>query len=112
MGVLDIETIDQWNEFISVQAGGGTKSPVFVVDFYADWCGPCKAVKPRYGALSEKYKGVPFLSVNIDNVGPVAERFNVTSMPTFVVIKDGQVTKTVVGADMVSLEIGIESALN
>lgn len=111
MPVTDIENIEHWNDFIRTQSGGGsTGSSVFVVDFYATWCGPCKAIKPKYHQLSEAYN-IPFLSVDIDKLEPVAEKFSITSMPTFAVVKNGEIVKTVVGGDLLAVQIGIDNAI-
>lgn len=64
-----------------------------VADFYADWCGPCKAIAPSYEKLAEKYS-VPgylaFAKVNVDNVQQVAAQYSVTAMPTFMFFKEGK----------------------
>ena len=65
--------------------------PVFV-DFYATWCGPCQYMTPIFDELSkemsEKYK---FAKLNIDEERDIAIKYNVSSIPTFVFIKDGEV---------------------
>ena len=68
-----------------------------VVDFYADWCGPCKAVAPMLEELEKFYKNVDFFKVNIDSSPDLAQRFKVGSVPTFKFIHKGKVEKTQVG---------------
>jgi len=81
-----------------------------VVDFYATWCGPCRAVAPKVGELSEKYQKVRFIQVDVDKLREVASQFQVTAMPTFVFLKDGkEVGQRVRGADVRALEAGIQS---
>ncbi|KAI9149695.1 thioredoxin trx1 [Blastocladiella emersonii ATCC 22665] len=75
-----------------------------VVDFYAVWCGPCKAIAPRYEALAAQYPGVGFYKVNVDNMNDVAREYGVTAMPTFKLFKAGKVLDTVVGANIGKLE--------
>lgn len=63
-----------------------------VVDFYADWCPPCRAIAPIFSQLADSHalKGhLAFAKVNVDHVNDVAKRYNVSAMPTFVVFKNG-----------------------
>lgn len=71
--------------------------PVFV-DFYADWCGPCKMMAPLVEELEKEYEGkVKFAKVNIDEQLLLAQRFRVMSIPTFIVFKGGEAKEVVVG---------------
>lgn len=70
-----------------------------LVDFWAVWCGPCRAVAPVVEQLAEQYKGqVKFAKLDIDQNPIVAQRFDVRSIPTLLVFKGGQVTGQIVGA--------------
>ncbi len=70
-----------------------------LVDFYADWCGPCKMVAPIVAELAEEYKGVYKIGkLNVDNEPATAEKYRVMSIPTLLVIKNGEVVDKVVGA--------------
>ena len=70
-----------------------------VVDFYADWCGPCKMMSPVIEELARDYEGkVKIGKVNTDENRAVASKYNVMSIPTIILIKDGQVVDQVVGA--------------
>jgi len=81
-----------------------------VVDFFATWCGPCKAVAPVVGKLSETYPNVRFLQVDVDKARQIAQEHQVRAMPTFVLYKDGKpLDKRVVGGNMKELEEGIKS---
>ncbi|KAF6822410.1 thioredoxin-like protein [Colletotrichum plurivorum] len=64
-----------------------------VVDFYADWCPPCRAIAPVFSELADKHAAegrLAFAKVNVDHVNAVAGRYNVTAMPTFVFFRDGK----------------------
>ncbi|WQF75011.1 Putative Thioredoxin domain-containing protein [Colletotrichum destructivum] len=64
-----------------------------VVDFYADWCGPCHAIKPIYESLSNNHGrpgSLAFVKVNVDATQDVARRYGVTAMPTFMFFEKGQ----------------------
>ena len=75
-----------------------SKEPVFI-DFYADWCGPCKMMAPVVEKLAEKYEGkVKVGKVNTDDEPELAQMFQVMSIPNMVIIKDGQVVDRVIGA--------------
>ncbi|KAI1325314.1 thioredoxin-like protein [Xylariaceae sp. FL0255] len=66
------------------------------IDFYADWCPPCKAIAPIYESLSQKHaiEGVlAFAKVNVDHVQDVARTYGVTAMPTFMFFKEGKRVK-------------------
>ncbi len=70
-----------------------------LVDFYADWCGPCKMVAPIVAELAEEYAGkFKIGKVNVDQEPGVAEKYRVMSIPTLLFIKNGEVVDTVVGA--------------
>ena len=70
-----------------------------IVDFHATWCGPCKSIAPYFKQLSEKYTDAVFLKVDVDDLNETAEKYNVTAMPTFIMIKSKQVVETMKGAD-------------
>lgn len=70
-----------------------------VVDFYADWCGPCKMIAPIIEELAVAFEGkVKIGKVNTDENRAIAAKYNVMSIPTILFIKDGQVVETSVGA--------------
>ena len=60
------------------------------VDFFADWCGPCKMVGPVVDKVSEQYDDVTFLKVNVDDFPDIAQRYGIMSIPTLLGFRDGQ----------------------
>ncbi len=65
--------------------------PVFVVDFYADWCGPCKALAPVIERAAKRYAGrITFGKLNIDYIPDIAARYGVRSIPTLILFHDGK----------------------
>ncbi len=72
-----------------------SKEPV-LVDFYATWCGPCKMMAPVIKEISEE-NALKTCKIDIDENQEIAEEYNVLSIPTFMVFKDGEVTNFKVG---------------
>ena len=69
-----------------------------LVDFYADWCGPCKAIAPVVENLANEYNGqVDFKKVDIDNNPELARQLGIRGIPTLVLFRDGSPVETVVG---------------
>ncbi len=69
-----------------------------VVDFYADWCGPCKMMGPYVAAMEPLYQGkVKIGKLNVDDAADIAERYHVMSIPTLLFFKNGEVVGSSVG---------------
>ena len=73
-----------------------TNKETIIVDFYADWCGPCRAMGPILEEVAESEK-IRLGKINIDEEDKLAERFNIMSIPTIMVYKNGEPVKTYVG---------------
>ena len=70
-----------------------------LVDFYADWCGPCHAIAPTIDALSNEFEGkVKFVKVDVDANQEVASRYDIMSIPTIMLFENGRVEDSIVGA--------------
>ena len=69
-----------------------------IVDFFADWCGPCKMMGPIFEEVGKKYDSkVKFVKLNVDEAQATAQTFGVMSIPTLVTFKAGEVVDTLVG---------------
>ncbi len=67
------------------------------VDFYADWCGPCKMVSPLVEEISNEVKDVKFVKVNVDDNPEIAQRYGIMSIPALIAFKNGEVAGQTVG---------------
>ena len=70
-----------------------------IVDFYADWCGPCKMMSPVMDELSDKYKEkMDFFKCNVDDNGGIAQKYNIMSIPAIFIFNGGEIMKKFIGA--------------
>lgn len=70
---------------------------VVIVDFFANWCGPCKMLTPILEELSDSMEDVEFAKVDIDQSLDIAREYNISSVPTMMIFKNGEVVDTIVG---------------
>jgi len=68
-----------------------------LVDFYADWCGPCKMIAPIIEEIANECNDIIVGKINVDDDTPIAIKYNVISIPTLIVFKNGQEIKRIVG---------------
>lgn len=99
---------------INISKGGFKKEVLdhkgtVLVDFYADWCGPCRATSPVIEELANEMKEVKFIKINVDKDSELASTYSVFSIPSFVIFKDGRVVNQFSG--VVSKEKFIEEIL-
>ena len=69
-----------------------------LLDFYADWCGPCRMVSPIVDEIAEERNDIKVGKINVDQERGLAEAFGVYSIPTLVVMKDGKIVNQAIGA--------------
>ena len=72
------------------------QGPAVVVDFYADWCGPCQMLAPVLEQL-EKETSIKIVKINVDEIPDIARAFRIMSIPTLMLFKDGKFTKKELG---------------
>jgi thioredoxin 1 len=89
-GNIEVLNSKNFDTFIS-------KNPV-VIDFYAEWCGPCKIMGPHFEKAASQVSGVKFAKLNVDGSQDIAMRYGVMSIPTTIVFKNGQPIDMRVGA--------------
>lgn len=91
MSVLNITTENFQKEVLE------SKEPV-LIDFFADWCGPCKMVSPIIDEIAEEKKDIKVGKINVDQQGELAMEYQVMSIPTLMVFLDGKVIRKSMGA--------------
>ncbi|KAH6691560.1 thioredoxin [Plectosphaerella plurivora] len=93
--IIKIESKAQFDKLVK-------DTPIVIADFYADWCGPCKAIAPLFQKLAESaanVESVAFVKIDTDALKDIAAQHQVTALPTFMVFKDGKVLEKIQGAD-------------
>lgn len=73
------------------------KNGVVLIDFYADWCGPCKMLSPELETIANENKNITIYKINVDNNPDIARKYGVMSIPTLVLYKDGNLEKKTMG---------------
>ncbi|TDZ58307.1 Thioredoxin-like protein 1 [Colletotrichum sidae] len=88
-----------------------SSSRIVVADFYADWCGPCKTIAPFYEQLSASLSRkdvVTFVKIDVEAQKDIAKAYNVTSLPTFMIFREGTVLEKIQGADPRKLQEAVK----
>lgn len=83
-------------------------SQLVILDCFATWCGPCKRFAPIFEKLEEKYPKVLFLKANVEKIEELSTEFKVTSMPTFIYLKDVCVVGKITGTNTSEIESTIK----
>ena len=91
---MTVAHIDKNNFEVEVLKNKG----VVLVDFFATWCGPCKMTGPIIDQLAEEVKDVKFVKVDVDQNQELSSQYQIFSIPTFLIFKDGEVVSQFVGA--------------
>jgi len=101
-----VKHISSGTQFDTELRNAGTKA--VIVDFTASWCGPCQRIKPKFIELSNTTPSVVFLSVDVDEVADVAQKYGIEAMPTFKIFKNGTEVEMMRGAN----EAGLTNVIN
>ncbi|KAK7681584.1 hypothetical protein QCA50_015317 [Cerrena zonata] len=89
--VQELKTYEEFQELIS-------SGKTVVIDFWAEWCGPCKQISPIFVRLAAEYSSITFAKVNVDDAAQISEEVGIRAMPTFMVFKNGVKIDELVGA--------------
>lgn len=89
--IMEIRNTQQFEQEVIKEKG------IVFVDFYATWCMPCKAMSSMIEEIAKEHKEIKFVKIDIDKNEELAIQYNVMSIPTMMVIKNGEITKTFVG---------------
>ena len=73
------------------------KEGTVFVDFYADWCGPCKMMAPILEEIETELTNIKFIKVNVDDAEEIAARYGIMSIPSFFIFNNGELVKKAVG---------------
>lgn len=92
MTVREVKSLPEFQQAITFEG-------LTVVDFYATWCGPCKAISPVLEKLSNNFTQAQFIKVDVDAAADVAQEYAIRAMPTFFFFKNGVKIDEVVGAN-------------
>ena len=91
MSVLSVNKVNFENEI-------KTSEKTVLLDFYVDWCGPCRMVSPIVDEIAEEYPEILVGKINVDDCPELAVQFGIVSIPTLIVMNKGEVSKKIVGA--------------
>ncbi|SPJ81508.1 related to thioredoxin [Fusarium torulosum] len=92
MTVTEVQSLEEFHETLG-------KHSLVLVDFWAEWCGPCRIISPVVEKLSQDIPSVHFVKVDVDQAVDIAQEYNIRAMPTFIMFKHGEKVGEVVGAD-------------
>ncbi|GAG04130.1 unnamed protein product, partial [marine sediment metagenome] len=96
--VSDMKTLDEF-----MQHSNKHNIPLFM-KFGAEWCGPCKRIQPFYEQMASNYSSAVFVHIDIDEFDGISEMYNIKSLPTFSVFKDGRYQELLRGSNPQKLQ--------
>lgn len=103
---MSITKLERYEDY--QQAVTDCGNSLMVIDFYADWCGPCKRLSPELQKLAEKFPQVKFFKVNVEEQEKLTQEYNISGMPTIVFLRSGSLLETVVGAKLDLIKATLE----
>lgn len=76
------------------------KSNMILLDFYANWCGPCKRLTPELEKMENDFPNIKFFKIDVDEFQNLSEEYKITCMPTIIFIKNSEIFKRIEGSDI------------
>lgn len=108
--VIYIKSKDEWNEIANKHE---ELHNMLVVCFGASYCAPCRALGPKFETLSTNYDdSVLFIKIDIEECSEIADKFNISSVPTTLIIHNCQIVDQIIGADIIGIVSRISSILS
>ena len=83
-----------------------------ILDFFAEWCGPCKKLGPVFSELSNQYSNITFIKIDTDSAEELAKHYNVSALPTVIYINNGEVVSIIKGFNMDKIKSETEELNN
>ena len=93
MPIIEIENANVFRA--ALESTGG----LIVIDFFAPWCGPCRALSPTFQDIANSFPNVLVIKANVDALPDIAAEYNVSKLPTIVYVRQGREIDRVVGSD-------------
>ena len=93
-------------------AAAKQENKLVFIDFYTDWCGPCKMIAPFYVELSEKYPSLMFIVIDVEELTEFSTSWDIKATPTFFFLRDGQQIDKLVGANKPELQKKITAIID
>lgn len=90
--IITLSNVEEYNSYIC------SDTPL-VLDFYTEWCGPCRMITPLIKDLSKKYQMITFIKIDIDIFEDIKKSLNISSIPTFIFVKKNRMYGKILGAD-------------
>jgi thioredoxin 1 len=106
MSIHEVINIEMLNKIIEACDEVGK---MLVIKASATWCGPCKAVKPKYEKMAHEYPNVVFVEFDVEEASDIAEELDISAMPTFIVVLNKKILRRVEGADLFSIQVVLDN---
>ena len=105
----EVIEIQSEEEYLRVLSEADSSDSLVVVDCYADWCPPCRAIAPVYKELAKEYSHVVFVKVNVEKVPTIKKHLTVWALPTFTFVKKQKIVSSFMGANVNKLQYGLQN---
>ena len=83
-----------------------------ILDFYAEWCGPCKKLGPGFSELSNQYSNITFIKINTDEAEELSKHYKVSALPTIIYVNNGDIVSIIKGFNMDKIKSELEELNN